>query len=179
MASSAAATLVTIPTQTGPSTVARTGVIKVIKTHSVDSLLPHIITPSMPSIATKLISSTQSASTNTPSTGFKAGAVPRNILKPTVAANAQQSSSSNTNNQQSRTAAVDPIPAVIPEFQTGKIDAKRFPARHFDFESLVIGSWKVISYLVHNKGGSLMDYYVHVSKRILSCPSHSDNNRNS
>lgn len=144
--SPAATTLpTTIPTQTGPSSMARAGVIQIIKTHPVDSLLPHVLTPSLPTSATKLINCTPSLSTDTPSTGFKAGMVPRNILKPALVANVQQPSSSYTNTLQSRTAAVDPIPEVIPEFQTGKIDAKRFPARHFDLRSIVIGSWKVIS----------------------------------
>ena len=39
--------------------------------------------------------------------------------------------------------------SVIPEFQSGKVDAKLFRPRYYDINSLEIGAWKV-SYL-HNK----------------------------
>lgn len=39
--------------------------------------------------------------------------------------------------------------SIIPEFQSGKVDAKLFRPRYYDINSLEIGTWKV-SYL-HNK----------------------------
>lgn len=31
----------------------------------------------------------------------------------------------------------------VPEFQQGRVDAKKFPPRHYDINSLEIGTWKV------------------------------------
>lgn len=35
----------------------------------------------------------------------------------------------------------------VPDFQTGRVNAKQFPPRYYDINSLKIGSWKVSSFL--------------------------------
>ena len=39
--------------------------------------------------------------------------------------------------------AVSPPPVVVPDFLPGRVNAKAFPPRHYNFNSLEIGSWKV------------------------------------
>lgn len=34
-------------------------------------------------------------------------------------------------------------PVIVPDFLPGKVNAQLFPPRHFKFEKLEIGSWKV------------------------------------
>jgi hypothetical protein len=101
-----------------PST-ADIGVIQNIITHPVDSLLPHVITPGLPTSTTKLINSVSATSTHfslTPSsTSIIKSTVARNILKPATTTNVQQPAASCASSQPH----VDPIPEVIPDFQTG------------------------------------------------------------
>lgn len=75
-----------------------------------------------------------------PSTDHDNGGYSSNILKPNTAVNLQSLSRGTTSRP--KVPVNETIPDVIPEFLPGKIDAKRFPARHFELSSLEIGLWK-------------------------------------
>lgn len=49
-------------------------------------------------------------------------------------------------------------PPVVPDFLPGKVNAKLFPPRHFKFEQIEIGSWKV----------GFQDVYVYFYMKIMS-----------
>lgn len=36
---------------------------------------------------------------------------------------------------------------AIPDFQTGRVDAKKFPPRYYELSSLEIGTWKVSCFI--------------------------------
>lgn len=93
--------------------------------HSVVSLLPKVSSPSLNS--------------KPPSSYDDSFSV--NILKPSALVNLQSLSRGTTSRP--KVPVAETVPDVIPDFLPGKIDAKRFPPRHYDFRSLEIGSWKV------------------------------------